>query len=58
MANARRNKTGNKKVAAKISRKQERPEMIARSVAAGLFAFFILSIAYWQAHNWLMEWPA
>ncbi len=29
--------------------------MIARSVAAGLFAFFILSIAYWQAHNWLMD---
>ncbi|NNJ91445.1 MAG: FtsQ-type POTRA domain-containing protein [Gammaproteobacteria bacterium] len=45
----------NKKVAQKTRKKQERSEMIARSVAFGLFAFFMLAFAYWQLHGWLIN---
>jgi len=46
MAKAAQNKT---------RKKQERSEMIARSVAVGLFALCMLSVAYWQIHSWLMN---
>ncbi|NNJ90359.1 MAG: hypothetical protein HKP55_01680, partial [Gammaproteobacteria bacterium] len=48
-------KAANKKVAEKTRKKQERSEMIARSVAFGLFAFCMLCVAYWQLHSWLMN---
>lgn len=55
MAKAQNKKTSHKKVAVKAQKKQERSEMIARSVAVGLFAFCMLSVAYWQIHNWFMN---
>ena len=44
-----------KAVQNKTRKKQERSEMIARSVAAGLFAVCMLSVAYWQIYSWLMN---
>ena len=48
-------RTANKKATAKARKKQDRSEIIARSVAIALFVMCMLTVAFWQVQNWFMD---